>query len=172
MWWRTDARLVVLVVAAFAARAGAVQSQRELTQLGRVDPPAYAAPLVRSADASEVFEAAMAAYGRREFDAAAALLRRVVVAEPDEPAANFFLGVSLMMIDEVGEAEDRLAAVLAMEASPFTAAARFVRAKALIRLGRLDAAERELLVVGKTDSPYSRAAEDLLPKVRAIRGRR
>lgn len=171
MWSRTDVlrRGLFWIVAASVAVPGAAgQSRRTLAELGRIDPPAYAAPLIRSAQPSDVFEDAIAAYGRRQFDRAADLFRRMVAADPDDTAANFFLAASLMMTDDVGEAEDRLAAVLAADASPFTIPARFVLAKALIRLGRLDAAERELVLVAETQGAYARAAAELLPKVRAV----
>ena len=50
----------------------------------------------------------MKAYESRRFERAADVLRRFVTVEPDDPAGNFFLAVSLMMTDDVGEAEDRL----------------------------------------------------------------
>ena len=147
------------------------QSRRVLAELGRLDPPAYTEPLVHAGDPSEVFDAALNAYKARDFTHAAELLRRRVAAEPDDIAANFYLAVSLMMTDEVGEAEDRLRAVVALEASPFTIPARFVLAKALIRVGRLDEAEHELLVVTKRDGSWARSAAELLPRLRAVKNR-
>jgi predicted Zn-dependent protease len=166
-------RTLLLVVA--AASVGVVpeaaQSRRTLAALGRFDPPAYAQPLVRSGDPSPVFDDAIAAYGRRQFERAADLLRRMVAADPDDLAANFYLAASLMMTDEVGEAEDRLRAVLSAEPSAFTLPARLVLARALIRQGRLDAADDELSAVARDEGPSARAAGDLLARLRAARTR-
>lgn len=163
--------LVVLATVAFAVHAAA-QSKRALADLGRLDPPAYAEPLVRSGEPSPVFDEAMTAYGRRQYERVADLLRRYVAAEPDDPAANFYLAVSLMMIDDVGEAEDRLGAVVAAGASPFLNAARFVMAKASIRMGHLDVADRELERLSREEGPFAREAALLQPRVRALGKRR
>jgi predicted Zn-dependent protease len=171
-WLAEVSRALMFVALALGScRPAHAQSRRMLAELGRLDPPPYETPLVRSGDASDVFDEAIHAYAARQFDHAAELLRRRVAAEPDDAAANFYLAVSLMMTDEVGEAEDRLRAVLALDASPFTVPAHFVLAKALVRLGRLDPAERELLVVVKKDGPWARSAVELLPRVRAMKKR-
>jgi predicted Zn-dependent protease len=174
MWSRAE--LLVGVVAIATALVGgaspvAGQSRRALADLGRLDPPAYTAPLVRRGAASEGFDAAMDAYGRRQYERAADLLRRFVAADADDPAANFFLALSLMMTDEVGEAEDRARAVLSAGESSFTLPARFVLAKALIRLGRLADAEHELIIVAGREGPYRAAAGELLPRLRAVKQR-
>lgn len=171
MSFRTHVRIgsfacvAVLVMTAAAAHA---QSRRALAELGRLIPPAHAEPLLRSGDPSPVFEEAMTAYARKQYGHAADLLRRFAAVEPDDPAGNFFLAVSLMMTDEVGEAEDRLAAVLAAGQTPFERAARFVMAKAAIRLGKLDVADRELARLALGTDHYALDAAGLLPKVRAL----
>jgi predicted Zn-dependent protease len=143
------------------------QSKRALAELGKLDPPAYAAPLLRPGDPSAVFDDAMEAYAGRRYERAPDTLRRFVTVEPDDPAGNFFLASCLMMTDEVGEAEDRLAVVVGAGSTPFEFPARFVRAKAWIRLGKLDAAAGELELVAQSADPYARLAAALLPKVRA-----
>ncbi|HEV3057654.1 MAG TPA: tetratricopeptide repeat protein [Vicinamibacterales bacterium] len=144
------------------------QSRKVLTELGRVIPPAYAAPLIRTGDPSPEFDAAIEAYARRQYGPAADALRRFITAEPEDQAANFFLAVALMMIDDVGEAEDRLRAVLAGDETPFHMPARFVLGKALIRLGRLTEAEQQLMRVADSRDPLARAAGELVPKIRAV----
>jgi predicted Zn-dependent protease len=143
------------------------QSRKVLTELGRIDPPAYAAPLIRTGDPSPGFDAAMEAYRRRQYGQAVDALRRFVTAEPEDRAANFFLAAALMMTDEVGEAEDRLRAVLADGHSPFEMPAHFVLGKALIRLDRLAEAAQELERVADSRDPLARTAGDLIPKIRA-----
>jgi predicted Zn-dependent protease len=150
------------------AAALSAQSRRALADLGRLDPPAYAAPLIRDT-AAPVFDQAIEAYGARQYERAANVLRRFITQEPEDPAGNFFLAASLMMTDEVGEAEDRLNVVLAANAQAFEMPARFVLAKARIRVGDLAAAERQLSRVKQTDNPYARPAAELLEKVRALR---
>jgi Flp pilus assembly protein TadD len=148
------------------------QSRKVLTEIGRLDPPAYAAPLIRSGDPSPEFDAAMEAYAKRQYGQTADALRRFVTAEPEDQAANFFLAVALMMTDDVGEAEDRLRAVLAGRGTSFQIAARFVLGKALIRLGRLADAEQELRRVADSRDPMARTAGDLIPKIRAAEKRK
>jgi predicted Zn-dependent protease len=146
------------------------QSRRVLADLGRIDPPGYAPPLVRDRGAP-VFDEAIGSYRARQYERAANLLRRFVTQEPDDPAGNFFLAASLMMTDEVGEAEDRLGVVLAANAPAFEMPSRFVLAKARIRVGDLQGAERQLSRVMQTDNPYARAAAELLEKLRALKKR-
>jgi hypothetical protein len=160
---------LVLFVTSIADPGG--QSRRVLAELGRIDPPAHAAPLAREGEPSPVFDEAMKAYTGRRYASAADILRRFVTVEPEDPAGNFFLAVSLMMTDEVGEAEDRLGVVIGAGTTPFEYPARFVRAKAWIRLGNLDAADAELERVAKSADLYARDAADLLPKVRAQKKR-
>jgi predicted Zn-dependent protease len=147
------------------------QSRRALNDLGRLTPPAYGEPLVRIGDSAPVFDEAMRTYRQKQYVATADLLRRFAAAEPDDPAGNFFLAVSLMMTDEVGEAEDRLGAVLAAGQTPFERAARFVLAKAAIRLNKLDVAERELALLADGADHFALDAAGLLPRVRALKKR-
>jgi len=159
----------LIALLAMAAAGAAAQSRRALNELGRFDPPAYAAPLVRQGDPSPVFDAAMQAYTRRQYQVCADQLRRAVAAEPDDAAANYFLAASLMMTDEVGEAEDRAAAVIAAGQTPFERAGRFVLAKASIRLGKLDAADRELSALADGADHFALDAAGLLSRVRALK---
>ena len=171
---RACSALFAILVVSLASAAEA-QSRRALAELGRLEPPAYAAPLTRAGEPAPVFDEAMAAYQRRDYQRTADLLRRFAAVEPEDPAGNFFLAVSLMMIDEVGEAEDRLGVVVAgadAATSAFVDAAKFVMAKASIRTGRLDAAGRELERLSRGESLFARDAALLLPKVRALEKRR
>jgi predicted Zn-dependent protease len=161
----------VLVAVAACATVISAQSRRVLAELGRLDPPLHAGPLERTGERSAVFDDAMKAYDARQYGRAADVLRRFVTVDPDDPAGNFFLAVSLMMTDEVGEAEDRLGVVLGAGATPFEYPARFVRAKAWIRLGKLDAADHELELVAKSTDAYAPNAVELLPKIRAQKKR-
>jgi Flp pilus assembly protein TadD len=164
--------VLVLLIVLFSSGSTTVdgQSRRVLAELGRLEPPAYAAPLLRT-EPAPVFDEAMQAYSERRFERAADVLRRFVTSEPEDPAANFFLAVSLMMTDDVGEAEDRLGVVLQAGATPFEAPARFVLAKARIRNGDLAGAERELVRLSQGTDSYARSAAELLPRVRSAKTR-
>jgi hypothetical protein len=165
-------RLAALLAVLLAAASADAQPRKALADLGRLTPPPYEAPYLRAGDPWPVFDEAMRAYGRKQYAAAADLLRRAVTAEPDDPAANFFLSATLMMTDEVGEAEDRAGVVLAAGQTPFERAARYVLAKAAIRQGKLDAAERELTVLASGEDRFALEAAGLLPKVRSLRNRK
>ena len=160
-----------LVAVAACVTLASAQSRRVLAELGKLDPPLQAAPLERTGEPSAVFDDAMMAYAARQYGRAAEVLRRFVTIEPDDAAGNFFLAASLMMTDDVGEAEDRLGVVIDAGATPFEYPARFVRAKAWIRLGKLDAADRELELVAMSTDTYARSAAELLSKVRALKKR-
>lgn len=147
------------------------QSARALRDLGRFDPPAYNGTLVRQGDPWPVFESAIETYQRRQYQQCADLLRRAVTAEPDDAAANYFLATCLMMTDEVGEAEDRVGVAIAAGQTAYLRAARFLLAKASIRLGKLDAAERELAALADGADHFALDAAGLLPRVRALRKR-
>jgi len=160
------AAAAVWVPAAFA------QSKRALNELGRFEAPPYAAPLVRGGDPWPVFESAMQVYARKQYQQCADLLRRAVTVEPEDAAANVFLASALMMTDEVGEAEDRAGVAVAAGQTPYERTARYVLAKASIRLGKLDAAERELTTLSEGADHYALEAAGLLARVRALRKKR
>jgi predicted Zn-dependent protease len=166
---RTDPRLAVSIAVVLATAAAHAQSRKALQELGRLVPPAYTDPLVRQGEASAAFDEAIHAYEAKRYPLAADRFRRLIAVDPDDLAGNFYLAVTLMMTDEVGEAEDRLGAVLAAGESPFESAGRFVLAKACIRLGKLDEAEQQLVRVAASPDAWAPPAVELLPKVRALR---
>jgi predicted Zn-dependent protease len=172
MSWASKWPAVAAAAVATLASAADAQPRRALAELGRFEPPAYAAPLVRRGDPSPVFDDAIDAYRRRQYARAADVFRRFVTVEPEDPAGNFFLAATLMMTDEVGEADDRLGVVLANETTPFEMAARFVLAKARIRVGDLERAEQELTRVARSSDSYARQAAELVERVRALKKRK
>jgi predicted Zn-dependent protease len=173
---RRAPRVAVMAIAvggvmAALSSAAVAQSKRALNELGRFEPPAYAAPLIRPGDPWPVFEEAMQAYARKQYQQCADLLRRAVTVEPDDAAANVFLASALMMTDEVGEAEDRAGVAVAAGQTAYERTARFVLAKASIRLGKLDAADRELTTLAAGADHFALEAAGLLPRVRALQKR-
>lgn len=121
--------------------------QSELVALGAVrEPPMYLGIPVRSAGAQRdsLFEVAMESYATRRYTAAATGLRAALAAGEDSVPAQFFLATSLLLDSRASEAVDEFQRVLSHGATPYSAEARYYRAKALLRLGRGADAEAEL----------------------------
>jgi hypothetical protein len=150
--------------------AAQAQSKRALNELGHFEPPAYSGPLVRQGEPWPVFESAMSADGSNISSArircAARSPSNRMMRRRTAPAS------ALMMTDEVGEAEDRATVALAAGQTPYERTARFVLAKASIRQGKLDAAERELTVLAAGADHLALEAAGLLPRVKALTKRK
>jgi len=125
---------------------GSAQARRDLMALARVEPPQYIPFRVRGAGdaASAEFDRAMRDYADADYHGAARRLQAVETTHPNDAATNFFLGVSLMMIDDVGAAVDALRRTIQLGDSPFRQVASLDLAKALIRQGDLEGARQEL----------------------------
>jgi predicted Zn-dependent protease len=157
------------VAAPAAPAAAAARSHDALIAMARVDPPRDAPLAIRTDDVPPFFNEAMAAYSARKYAAAADGLRRVITSEPDDVHANFFLAVSLLMTDDVDEAIDRLRQVIGSGDSPLRRTAGILMAKALIRTGDLNGAERELQEVSDAGGTRATDAANLLRRLRAAR---
>ena len=120
---------------------------------GVAEPPTYLGIPVRDGGSQQdaVFEAAMIAYGKHEYAAAAAGLRSALAAGQDSVAAQFFLATSLLLDDRPSDAASEYERVLAHGDTPYRAESRYYRAKALLRLGRLADAKAELAHLARTD---------------------
>ena len=120
---------------------------------GVAEPPAYLGIPVRDGGAQQdaVFEAAMIAYGKHQYAAAAAGLRAALAAGQDSVPAQFFLATSLLFDDRPSDAASEYDRVLAHGDTPYRAESRYYRAKALLRMGRLADAKAELVQLTRTD---------------------
>jgi tetratricopeptide (TPR) repeat protein len=139
--------------------------------LAAIDPPRYVPFAVRGADdeRSRRFESAMRNYVAGDYRRASIGLRRMLADDPSDVEANFFLGIALLMTDDVDGAIQRLRQTVAQGASPFQQTASFDLSKALMRKGDLDAAEQELSRTIDLPGSHGADASNLLKQLRALR---
>lgn len=145
-------------------------SRDALLALARVEPPAFVALTLRSASEPQAFDDAMAAYAAHNYQDAAKDLKSVIAAQPVDVQANFYLAVSLLMTDDVAQAIDRLRVVLGAGDTPFRQTATILLAKARIREGNLDEAERQLEQISSASGARATDARTMLDGLRAARG--
>jgi TolA-binding protein len=143
----------------------------DLVALGRIEPPPYLPFTLRGDSQSAAFDRAMRDYVDGDYAAASRGLRRALVDTPDDVATNFFLGVSLMMIDDADGAAARLRKTMQLGDSPFEQLADLYLAKALIRRGDLPGARRELLKTAKLPGGHAKEASDLLQQLQSLENR-
>jgi anti-sigma factor RsiW len=136
-----------------------------LVALARVEPASYVPLLMRGEDpAPRAFRAAMEPYLRGDFPAAAAALREVVRARPQDHVTRFYLGVSELLAGETDPAIDDLGAVGGSDPT-LVVAARFYRAKAWLRKGDITSALPELQAVATTEGPRAVEARRVLEEL-------
>ena len=111
-----------------------------------VDPPLYVPVVLRGPrdDAAEQFEAAMRHYRDGNYAEALAGLRVADEMRPDAPKTRFFIAVCLLLTGQNTEAAAAFEQTIALGESAYVEESHFYLAKALVRLGRLPAARREL----------------------------
>lgn len=129
-----------------------------LEVLARVEPPRYLPLTMRGQAPDPAFEEAMAFYARARYGEAAE--RLAPLAEGD-PQARFFRGVALLMSGDA-EAMAELERTAALEARPWSVAARYFLAKAHLRHKDVAAARRELALVVAAEGAYASEARRLL----------
>jgi tetratricopeptide (TPR) repeat protein len=134
------------------------------------DPPLYLGVAVRGAPtpAESLFEAAMTAYSRGDYGAAAAGLERALASgtKGDSVPALFFLGASRLLTGRPAAAADALQRAISLGDSPYLPEAHYYLAKALLREGNAAAALRELQAVPAADSAVAALAVALADSVR------
>ncbi len=143
----------------------------DLVALARIEPPPYIPFRLRGNSESTAFDRAMRDYADGDYAAASRGLRRALVDAPDDVATNFFLGVSLMMIDDADGAAARLRKTVQLGDSPFEQLADLYLAKALIRRGDLAGARRELTKTAKLPGSHAKEATDLLQELQPLASR-
>ena len=125
-----------------------------------------------SSAADSVFQAGMNDYMERRYSHAVTFFRRSRSVDGDHARDDFFLGVSLLMTNEPVAAGESFSRVVRLGESPYRSEAYFYRAKARLRLGRIDEALGDLaLAVSRRDDNSSNAAA-LADSVRGVAGRR
>jgi hypothetical protein len=138
----------------------------DLTELARLEPPAYFAPSRNSAETAEetLFREAMEAYLRRDYPRAIAGLREVLDAAPMASAPRFFLGVSELLIGRTAEGMVDLGQV-AVSDSAFAEEARFDLAKGCLMLGRRPEALVLLRLVESRGGDFAARARSLIDRI-------
>ena len=121
----------------------------DLQALGAIEPPPFTPPRLRSSASGSraAFLVAMETYTRGDYVGAIPGLERAVRAEPEFPAARFFLGVAYLQLDRRPEAIEHLREVARRGESPYLEDAHFFLAKASIRNGDIETARSELRTV-------------------------
>jgi hypothetical protein len=139
--------------------------------LARIEPPRYVPFTTRGAEDERArrFDRAMQDYSNGDYRRAATGLRRVLADESGDVETSFFLGIALLMTDDVDGAIERLRAVMARGDSPFRLMASLDLAKALIRKGDLAAAEQELNRTITLPGSHQSDASDLLRRLQLLR---
>jgi len=157
-WW-IAASLAAAAVAAFLLLTPA----DPLARLARVEHPApFAGMRVRDAADSTALriDSGMALFNAGRYEEAAA---RLGPAAHDDPAATFYVGLSLLLAGRPADARGPLAAA-AHAQTPYAAEARRYLAKAWLRSGRADSA---LAALGAAE-PGDHAARALADSIRAV----
>lgn len=170
--------LVWVPVAAAAALAGFLLLTPErvpsrISDLGRVEQaPVYLGIPVRqeAALADSLFDTAMLRYLADDFRAAATGLEEALAAGFDPVPARFFLGSSFLMLDRPSAAAEALGAVIDSGESPYLPEAHYYRAKALLRLGSMESALRDLRAAAATSAEISGQAQALADSIEAHMG--
>ena len=148
--------------------------REDLVALGGVrEPPAYLGIPVRSVNALQdsLFEAAMDAYAQRRYSIAAKGLQAALAAGRDSVPAQFFLATSLLLDNRARQAVDEFQRVLAFGDTPYRPEARYYRAKALLRIGRVTEARAELTRLGPADGVVYEMGRALADSVARLRDR-
>jgi tetratricopeptide (TPR) repeat protein len=172
------------IVAALAAAAAAViflaaprlngVSNAPIRALGNVvQPPIYLGIAVRApaGGGSQLFAEAMGKYAAGDYAGAAARLRAAQAAGVNGTATAFFLGASLLMLNEPRGAAEQFTAVIRLGPSPYLSEAHYYRAKALLRLDDPDGALAELdESLDSVDAGLRVSARLLQDSIRAARG--
>jgi predicted Zn-dependent protease len=139
--------------------------------LARIEPPRYLPFTMRGNedDRARRFARAMQDYSNGDYQRAATGLRRVLADDPEDVETNFFLGIALLMTDDVDGGIERLRAAIARGDSLFRQLASLDVAKALVRKGDLAAAERELNRTITFQGSHRSEASDLLHRLQLLR---
>ncbi len=168
----------VMTLAAAAVLAGVILVSRDrvpdaVVRLGEVaQPPVYLGVAVRQdpSQGDSLFGAAMAAYAVGDFARAAAELPRALAAGADTVPVQFFAGASLLMSERPEDAAEAFRAVIRGGDTPYFAESHYYLAKALLRLGHVAEARRELAAAAGSGSEIADAARALDDSVAAAIG--
>jgi hypothetical protein len=117
--------------------------------------------------APKTFLAAMAQYRKQDYAGAASALRTITDAQPDFPAARFYLGISLLLSGDRISGIQELRGLTESGGSPYLERALFYLAKGLIAEHDLPRAQRQLEDVIARHGDLEKQASVLLGQIRA-----
>jgi tetratricopeptide (TPR) repeat protein len=119
-----------------------------VARLGAVSQaPVYGGIPVRGETSStdSLFANAMTQYAAGRYDRAEAGLNAALKAGVDRPPAEFFLGASLLLLNQPRKATDSFGRVIELGETVYLTEAYYLRAKALLQLGRTNEALDDLV---------------------------
>jgi len=153
--WVVSAAAVMLVVAAALwwrfggpgrTPAGIEGVSSSLKLLARFEPPLYVPLTLRGAqdEATERFRMGMGYYQDGRYAEAITELRAAAGLDPGRPGIRFFLGICLLLTEQVDAGTEELKATVALGDSAYLEEAHFYLAKAWLAKGNTRAAKEEL----------------------------
>ena len=134
----------------------------EYELLAKFDPPAY----VAERGAPKAFQAAMAHYTMQDYAGAATALRAVSDAQPDFPAAQFYLGITLLLGGDRISGIQELRDLTMAGDGPYLERARFYLAKGLIAEHDVKRAQEQLKELVEQHGHMEKQATVLLGQIR------
>jgi tetratricopeptide (TPR) repeat protein len=170
------ATLLVAAVLSYSYRPappvqGTIPSQsRQLTELARMDPPAYSAAVLRGAEstAESQFREAMQAYSRHDYRPAITGLQTALRLDPTADAARFFLGASYLLSGDP-QAGTRELQMVSAGHSPFAEEAAFYLAKGYLLQGDKTTAIQTLRRLVAGNGEFSARSRQLIAQIAGIR---
>lgn len=163
---RAGAVAVVAVLAVFAIGRLSDQSS-EFRDLWTPTAHPYVASELRGDAGAVEFRSGMEAYVAGRYEEAVDRLRRSAETGSPNGEVSFYLGVSLLMLDDAEAAEAALQR--AIEHMPSSALYRWYLAQAKLKQGRVKAAEAELGQIADGGGQYAYEARSLLQRIAEIR---
>lgn len=132
--------------------------------LALVTPPSFTPVTTRGSDsgARRQFEAAMVKYGAGRYADAEAGLSAAVASAPDLAPAQFYLGVSRLLLGHPSDARPPLTAAASLGVSPWNEESHFYLAKAALAQDDVATAAKELKVAAASGAGPAGEATRLL----------
>jgi tetratricopeptide (TPR) repeat protein len=165
-WVGAAAAVVLAVGVVFWLRSG--QPARELdpqiAELSTIEAPPYSPRSLRSGagQAESLFREAMVLYQKSEFAGAIPGLEAAVDLDPDLTSARFYLGASYLLTSEYEKAVESLTQGLETDDLSYREWALWLRSKAYLGVGEVEAARRDLEAVIRLDGELRAQAQEVL----------
>lgn len=139
-------------------------SSASLETLARVEPPPYAAVVLRGAEdeSQETFRQAMKFYLKRDYANAIPGLRAAVNASPQSSSFNFYLGACYLLTGRTDSAIDSFRKTVSLGDPTYSEEAHFYLAKAYLRNKDVSHAEEELGATTKFEGTRAVEAAQIL----------